>query len=490
MQNRFEIAIVGAGLAGIACAIRLRSKGYSVVVLEKNGLPGGKLSEFEEHGFRFDKGPSLFTEPEQIDELFQLAGKKSSDYFNYSRMDESCRYFFSNGKELFLKGELNQDSETVHKLFNSSEAEHYENYLRSAKESYESIGKLFIDKTQPRKTDFLRWEFIRHYPKFASKKLRKSLHDYNESCFDDPGLIQLFDRYGTYNGSNPYKMNGIYSMIPHLELNKGTFFPSKGMRTIIDSTYQLAVEMGVEFKFNQKVSITTKEGEFSLQGSEEWTAKKIVSAIDHLTFYRDVIKNKELTKRYSKVERSTSGLVFFFGVNCVIPKLGLHNILFSENYKEEFKAICEDKKLCEFPTFYVHISSVAVPSDAPENCQNLFVMVNTPAGIEVTEAYKERIRRAFFKRLELHTGITIESHLVSESNWATQDIESITGSFQGAIYGPATNHTMDTFKRHGNVQKTLPNVYFCGGTVHPGGGIPLVLRSAKIVEQLITNDEK
>ncbi|MDA0986213.1 MAG: FAD-dependent oxidoreductase [Bacteroidetes bacterium] len=360
-----------------------------------------------------------------------------------------------------------------------------------SKSTYEQIGNFFTDNPPAGIKDIFKRDLIIRYPHFLTSKLRKTLHQYNHTALGDKKIVQIFDRFGTYNGSNPFKMSALYSMIPHLEQNKGTFFPTGGMRAIVDSLYNLAVEQGVKFKFNQTInSISEMENRSFVikSGMESFVVDKVVCAIDHLPFYEYILKDVQLLAKYRKQERSSSALVFYWAVDKVIPEFGLHNIFFSENYREEFEAIFKTKNFSISPTIYIHISSVINHEDAPENCQNWFVMFNTPAGISPTTKQIIELRELVFKQMDLHFKIDLNEHILFEKTWDAKGIEADTGSEQGALYGASSNGKLAALRRHGNKSKKYQNLYFCGGTVHPGGGIPLVLKSAKIVSHLMTNE--
>lgn len=477
-----NIAVIGSGLAGLAAAIRLRVKGYNVVVYELQSTYGGKLASFESDGFRFDKGPSLLTEPNLIDELFLFAGKNPRDYFQYERIDDNCHYFFPDGTRLHLTGNRETDKKAITRFSSETDANAFSEYLDQSVKTYNNVGGLFIDQEQPGFTTLLHPKYFLKYPTFLSAPFRKKLHEYNSGSFKDKRLVQLFDRFGTYNGSDPYRMSGLFSMIPHLELVKGTYFPKKGMREIPESLYRLAIELGVSFQFEKNIEVRSSNNKYVV---EETIFDKVICAIDHLTFYKDVLKDQELFDQYKEQERSTSGLVFFLGINRNIPELGLHNIFFSKNYEQEFREITRESTLAKDPTIYIHVSSVAVKQDSPENCQNWFVMVNTPAGVVVDDAYRQHVFDLLCERIKTNFQIDLKPLILHQSHWDTQDIEKLTGSYMGALYGSSSNHLLSTFKRHSNQVKKYKNLYFCGGTVHPGGGIPLVLRSSKIVADLI-----
>jgi phytoene dehydrogenase-like protein len=168
-----------------------------------------------------------------------------------------------------------------------------------------------------------------------------------------------------------------------------------------------------------------------------------------------------------------------------IDSFGVHNIFFSEDYQKEFSEIFDKRELADEPTFYIHISSVAHKSDAPDGGQNWFTMVNVPAGVVPDEAYREKMKDLLAQRLKDQFQFDLRKDILFEDFWDCQAIQEHSGSYMGALYGSASNSLTASIKRHGNVSKKYPNLYFCGGTVHPGGGIPLVLRSAKIVSELI-----
>ena len=280
-------------------------------------------------------------------------------------------------------------------------------------------------------------------------------------------------------------MSGLFSMISSLELTQGAYFPAKGMRSIVTSLYKLAVEEKVDFMFGKNAQLTPNaDGHFSLKGTNI-RATQIISAIDHLTFHEHVLPNDKMHARYSPLERSSSGLVFYWGVSTTIPDLTVHNIFFGDNYQREFQSIFNDKLNYKAPTVYVHVSSLVNSKDAPDNSMNLFVMINTSAHDAPNEEYRRGMKKyveyIFLKKF----GVSLNEHRVVDEYWDNDSIQERSGSFTGALYGPASNSISAVLRRHPNKLNNTPNVFFCGGTVHPGGGIPLVLRSAKIVADLI-----
>jgi len=486
-----KIVVVGAGLAGIAVALRLQKQGFAVSVLEKSSEYGGKLGTFSWNDYRWDSGPSLFTAPELVDELFLLCNKNPRDYFNYKKSETVCTYFFSDKTNIEFFFDRDKLKTEISSKLSLDLAYKTLTYLDRSKETYKRIGDFFIDNPQVGIKDIFRKDLIVRYPHFLTSKLRKTLHQYNHTNLREQKLVQIFDRFGTYNGSNPFKMSGLYSMIPHLEQNHGTFFPVNGMRSIVESIYELAVESGVQFWFNQSIKSITEKSKngFDIQTNDQlFSVDKLICAIDHLPFYKHILKDNQLFEKYKKQERSSSALVFYWAVNTVITELGLHSIFFSEDYRQEFETIFKTKNIPESPTIYVHISAVINKEDAPENCQNWFVMINTPAGITPNENQLNELRAFIIKKIKFQFNVDLNNHIQFEKTWDAKGIQEDTGSADGALYGASSNGKLAALKRHGNKSKKYPHLYFCGGTVHPGGGIPLVLKSAKIVAQLISNE--
>ena len=315
------------------------------------------------------------------------------------------------------------------------------------------------------------------------------MNDSNQRALNHPKLLQLFNRFATYNGSNPYSAPGILNVIPHLEHGIGTFFPQGGMRSIAQALYELALRLGVQFKLNSPVSrIEVRKGK--AVGVEAngmlHEADVVVSNMDVVPTYRRLLANQPAPEKTLKQERSSSALIFYWGIERSFPELGLHNILFSEDYEREFNALFSAALPYKDPTVYSHISSKAEASDAPPGCENWFVMVNAPRNQQqYTEAAIASIRQQVLEKLTRMLGVDVAALIRTEDVLHPGLIESRTSSYLGALYGAASNSKFAAFLRHPNFSKRLKNLYFVGGSAHPGGGIPLCLLSAQITADLI-----
>jgi phytoene desaturase len=483
-----KIAIVGAGVAGIATSIRLAAQGHTVEVFEKNDYCGGKLSHFEQDGYRFDAGPSLFTMPQYVEELFALSNEKCSDHFSYQKMPVACQYFWQDGTELTAWGDQNAFAQEVEQKL-AVPTTHVTAFLDRSAKKYRLAGSIFLEKSLNRVATWLNWDVLRAMAFLPGFELFSSMHSVHSKWFKHPKLIQLFDRYATYNGSNPYKAPGMLTIIPHFEHNIGVFYPKGGMYAITESLVGLAKRMGVQFHLSTGVQ-SIRVGKGSVQGivtndGQSLDYDAVVSNMDIFYTYNKLLSDQKKPNRILNQPKSTSALIFYWGVRGQFDALNLHNIFFSDTYQAEFEAL-ESGDFIEDPTIYVNITSKFTPEDAPKGHENWFVMINAPSHVgqdwtALTARIRERILIKLSAALDCDFGALIES----ESVMNPQQIDTRTASHMGALYGYSSNNQMAAFLRHSNFTRDIRGLYFCGGSVHPGGGIPLCLLSAKIVSELV-----
>lgn len=480
--------IIGSGIAGIASALRLRAAGKNVSVFEANNYPGGKLHAFELEDYRFDAGPSLFTLPELVTELFELFNEKPTEFFQYHRKETVCNYFWEDGmrftvnanREIFAK-----DAATKFGVDSKSLLA----YLQKSEKKYELTSPIFLEKSLHKIGTYLSKDTLKALTQMWSLDIGTNLNSLNEKSISEPHLVQLFNRYATYNGSSPYLTTGIMSMIPHLELHKGTYFPVGGMHSITTSLYQLALRHGIQFHFNQKVEeIIVKEGQaigIKTKDNQHF-ADAIVSNMDIFSTYKKLLKDQKHPERTLQQERSSSAIIFYWGIKKQFAELDLHNILFSGNYRKEFEHIFDKKSLFEDPTIYINITSKELSSDAPNGKENWFVMINAPGDFgQNWDALVKQARQNIIDKVNRLLGVNLESLIEVEDILTPPLIEQRTGSYRGALYGAASNSKFAAFLRHPNFSSKIKGLYCSGGSVHPGGGIPLCLLSAKITSDLI-----
>lgn len=483
-----KAVIIGAGVGGLATACRLQAQGISVKVLEANGYPGGKLTQFQNQGFRFDAGPSLFTMPHLLDDVFLQAGKNPRNYYSYQQLDTTCQYFYEDGTRITAYAKPEKLSQELHKKLGVA-PEVIQQYLKKSKATYEGAASIFLENSLHKLKTWTKKEVFRVLPAVFSLGIFETMHERNARFLQEPRLTQLFDRYATYNGSNPYHAPGILTSIPHLEFNLGAYFPEGGMHTITEALYKLASESGVTFQFNTRVDEIVVERGLTKgvkAGQQFIPATAVVSNMDVHPTYHKLLPTQPKPKRILAQERSSSALIFYWGINRQFPELDLHNIFFSENYEEEFDCLFKKSMLHPDPTIYINITSKYCSTDAPPGCENWFVMINAPANKgQSWEAMISQARANIIKKLNRLLTTDLEKHLVTEAVLDPVLIEHKTSSYQGSLYGTSSNSKMAAFLRHPNFSRSIKNLFFCGGSVHPGGGIPLCLQSARITSDLM-----
>ena len=480
--------IIGSGVGGLATALRLKAQGLDVLVFENNSYPGGKLSSFNLGQYRFDAGPSLLTMPHYIDELFELFNENPKDYFNYKRKDISCKYFWEDKTVLNAYSDKNKFINEINKVL-KVDKNIVTKYLLKAKKKYDLTKNIFLEQSLHKIKTYLSSDLIKGIFNLYIFQINKTLDTVNQDELKEPHLVQLFNRFATYNGSSPFKTPGMMTLIQHLEQEYGTFVSEKGMINISKSIFDLAKRNGVKFEFNKlvneivvknnkvvgvKVNNTVIESDF------------VVSNMDIVPTYKKLLKKSYQPKKVLNQERSSSALIFYWGIKKTFKNLELHNILFSNNYKKEFDSIFELGTISDDPTVYINITSKDVVSDAPKESENWFVMINSPndTGQDWNEIIKT-VRKNTINKINRTLNTDIESFIEFEKVFSPKTIEKNTQSYLGSLYGSSSNNKMSAFLRHPNFSKHIQNLYFCGGSVHPGGGIPLCLLSAKIVSELI-----
>jgi len=484
-----KIAVIGSGIGGLATACRLASKGHEVTVFEKNASPGGKISEIHMEGYRFDTGPSLFTLPELVEDLYNVAGETLPPSFGYKKLDVICKYFYNSGEKLIAWADQQKfANECAQKL--GEDPSNLTKYFKRASLIYKITADIFLFNSLHKIKNLLKFSVLKSLLQVFKIRFYRSMHSDNKSNFNSPLLVQLFDRYATYNGSNPYQAPATLNVIAHLENNLGTYFPDHGMYSIVKHIYELALKKGVRFNFNSlvtSINIEKKKAVGISVGEKTFNFDSIISDSD-INYVMNTLMDHPLKKRFNRLEPSSSALVFYWGINKAFPELDLHNILFSSDYKKEFANLFQKKTMDTDPTVYIFISSKVVKSDAPKNCENWFVMVNAPSNSK--ENWDELIRTTkqnIIDKINKSLKTNIEDYIEHEKVASPITIEQSTLSKGGALYGNSSNSMFSAFLRHPNFLKSIKNLYFVGGSVHPGGGIPLCLASAKIVDNEISS---
>jgi len=490
-----KIIIIGAGLGGLSAACRLAKSGFSVTILEKNKTVGGKVNLVEAEGFKFDTGASLLTMPHVFEELFEFCGRHVENYLPLRRLEPICRYFWSDGT-VFDASENLEKTEKQLADISPEDAENFKKYFAASKEKYEIAERTFLAKSLNELPELLT---LKNLPDLLKISSLKTLDKYNKHFFKSEKIQQIFNRFATYNGSSPYQAPATFALIPYVEMGLGAWYVKGGIYRIPDALKTLAQEFGAEFRLGAEVEeIIIKKGAASgvrLKSGEILESDFVVANSDAIETYRNLIKKDErkiyTDKKLETIEPSCGGFVLLLGTNKKFEQLAHHNIFFSADYRAEFGAIFDNKRPAKNPTVYICTTSRTDDLQAPENCENLFILVNAPSVSSKTDWQKEAkpYRDLVIKRLETFGLEGLEKSIIFEQIITPEDFEKKYRANRGSIYGISSNGILSAFMRVPNKAKDIENLYFVGGTTHPGGGMPLVLLSGKMASDLILKNE-
>ncbi|HOT97456.1 MAG TPA: phytoene desaturase family protein [bacterium] len=486
------VAVIGGGLAGLSGAIELARRGYSVDLFEQTGQLGGKMNEVRLEGFRFDTGPSLLTMPFVLEELFADAGFRRREFLEFVPVEPMCRYFFSDGSRLDASSDATAMERAI-TLLSERDKGRFERFMAYSRRIYDLTAEVFLFTPVHEWKKLLNRRHLATLGALPSIDALRTVHRGVKRFFRDDRIIQLFDRYATYNGSNPYRAPATLNIIPYVEYGFGGFYIKGGMYRLVEALQQLAAILGVRIHTGQRVEeIVTKEGRVAgvrVDGRLLRTERVLCNA-DVVTVFNRLLPGfgKE-RRKLNRLEPSLSGMIFLWGVKKCHPELAHHTIFFSADYRREFSQIFDELRAPEDPTVYVAITSRADAGDAPKGGENWFVLVNMPyLRPDAAEPDVAGVRRSVLARLQ-RAGIDPSAAIVCEEVITPRDFLDRYGSNGGSIYGISSNSRAMAFRRPANRSRAVPGLFFAGGSCHPGGGIPLVLLSGRMAAGLIAETE-
>ncbi|WP_309385965.1 phytoene desaturase family protein [Cerasicoccus frondis] len=482
------VLVIGGGLGGLSAAIHLAHAGKQVTLLEQNKRLGGKCNLRQWQGFQFDTGPSLLTMPFVLDELFAKVGRRREDYLEFTRVTPACRYFFTNGRRFDAPGSLEAFREGVARDFPQDVAG-FDRFMKYCRDLWEVSGPLFLfNRLEPSIALKIR-------PKHALAGLAAmrpwTLRQAVEHYFQAPELRQLFSRYATYNGSDPWRTPATFNVISYVEMAFGSWHIQGGIYRLVEALAQLATELGVEIRTEAQVdALQFDQGRASgaaLANGEVLKAQRIVVNADGVaalagSLFREHPEAGKWARRWEGREASSSGSVQLMAINGECEELACHNIFFNEDYRQEFTDLFAEPQPLRDPTIYIAAPCKIDPSQAPAGQEAWFVLVNAPdtqSSPDWPVDYDARVRAKLAERLPWYS----EDKVLWRESLPPAYLRDAYGAWRGAIYGPASNDRRSAFLRLG-IRAPAPGVFFAGGSTHPGGGMPLVLTSGRLAAEL------
>lgn len=490
-----RVIVVGAGVGGLAAAARLAMSGHDVTVCEQAPVVGGKLGLLEkstEAGvFRFDTGPSLLTMPHVFTELFDATGDPLESSLTLEPLDPVTRYRFADGTRLDTAADPELTSARMDTAFGPGSGADWLRLTSRAGEIWRAVRGPFLESTVTGFGDLARQAVrLRDLRTIAPGRTLRSL---GERYLADPRLRTLFERYATYTGSDPRRAPAALAVVPYIEQEFGGWYLRGGLRTLADALAQRVAALGGRIRTGTDVArIETSGGRVSgvrLVDRGRLPADVVVANADAVHVYRDLLPQPRLLRRLRRSTPSLSGFVLLLGVRGRTPGLAHHNVLFPASYDDEFDAVFGNPAApVADPTIYI-----SVPDDQavrPDGHEAWFVLVNAPrhgrgpgavdwSSAELAGSYAGRLLGLLARRGLQVTDRLLFSHVITPEHLART-----TRAPGGAIYGSSSNGARSAFLRPAN-RSPVPGLFLVGGSTHPGGGLPLVVLSARIVADLV-----
>jgi diapolycopene oxygenase len=500
-ESTHPVGIIGGGLAGLAAACALATRGHRVILFERNEWLGGKAALLEGDGFRFDMGPTIVTLPSVLRRLFEEAGRKTEDYLDLVRLDPQWRCFFEDGSTLDLGQDVPRMAETLDRFSpGSGSGQGYKDFIEFSRRLDEISRKFFFDKPIGGLSDMFDWKGSFDPAVLGdvmAMKMGRSVAGMVRSYNPDPRVAQMIDHFTQYVGSSPYGSPAILCGIAHMQTDEGIWYPIGGTRAVPEALVKLARELGVEFRTSTMVEkILVENGTVTGVRTEQGEVvplRAVVSNCDAVRTHRELLNGGigEKFDRRRKYEPACSGVVLYLGLNKRYDHLAHHGFVFSRDPHEEFDYIYQKGEPAPDPTCYLAATSCSEPGTAPEGGEALYVLVHTPY-LRPHHDWKEmfpKYRQIILDKLKTTGKMPdIEERIVFESALTPQDIHDRYHVLDGAIYGLASHGRFVGAFKPGNRSPDLSGLYLAGGAAHPGPGMPMVLMSGWIAAETLHGD--
>jgi len=489
-----RVVVVGAGVGGMAAAARLAALGHEVTVCEASSQVGGKLGVVEAHTdagvFRFDTGPSLVTLPQVFRDLFEDTGGWPDD-LSFAPLDPLTRYRFADGTGFEASSDVGENCRRLDALSAGNGAD-WHRLLDRAGRMWEASQVPFLESPMRGPRTLARLA-VRQPRDIAAIAPGLSLRALGRRRLRDPRLRMLLDRYATYTGSDPRHAPAALAAVAFAEQTFGGWYVPGGLHRIAEVLCARALECGAQLRLHSRVErIEVEQGRVAgvqLSGGEHLAAHVVVANVDAATVYGSLVSAPATARRLTRSTPSLSGFVLLLAVAGRTPGLAHHNVLFPADYDAEFDAVFGDPATpVPDPTLYV--SAPDDPAVRPESCEAWFVLVNAPrhgtgrGAVDwrapgLAASYRDHLLGLLAQR-----GLPVRDRVLWSATLSPADLEARTGAVGGAIYGTSSHGAAAAFLRPAN-RSPVPGLFLVGGSAHPGGGLPLVVLSARIVAGLV-----
>jgi len=486
-MNRKKVIIVGAGLGGLSAAISLAQEGYPVTIHEKNAQIGGKLNLLKEHGYTFDLGPSILTLPHIFGRLFERSGRKMADYIPIRPLRPHWRNFFEDGTVVDLYPEPDRMAEEARKV--GEDPACVQRFLKYSADLYDLVNAGYFEQGLDTAKEFARFYGLGQFPKFD---LFRTMHGGVKRFLKTRYLQDVFDYFIKYVGSSAYHSPAFMNCLPTIQFRYDLWYVDGGLYNIALGLQRLMDELGIEVRLNSEVTEIRREGDRVtglVANGQFHPADILISNMEVIPAYGRLLhEDAAFMRRLDRFEPSCSGLVLELGLDCQYPQLAHHNFFFSEHQREHFQTVFRKGQLPPDPTIYLVAASKTDPTVAPPGCDCLKILPHIPHIDDAHPLTREDylvLKERVVDKLERMGLKDLRRHTVFEHCWTPLDIRQQYYSNQGSIYGVVSDRFKNFAFKAPKQSTKYPNLFFVGGSVNPGGGMPMVVLCGQNVARAI-----
>jgi phytoene desaturase len=481
MSSARSAVVVGSGFGGLSTACYLADAGVDVTVLEKNEQLGGRASELETDGFRFDMGPSWYLMPDVFERFFSHFGHEPSDFYELEPLDPHYRIFFKDGDT----AAVTSDREEMYELFESYESgagDALESYLDTSRNHYDVAMENFVFEDRPRLRDWVDLDVMRAAP--VGLSLIGTMDDYVADYFDHPKLRQIMQYSLVFLGGAPNNTPALYNIMSHVDFNLGVHYPENGLRSVVDACVELGESLGVEYVTGAEADeILNRKNGFTVESTAgEFAADTVVSNADYAHTEQELLPEHERQydeEYWDSRTYAPSAFLMYMGVEGDVEPLAHHTLVLPTDWDGHFEQIFDEPAWPEDPAYYLCVPSKTDDEVAPEGHSNLFALVPIAPGLDDDEEVRAWYRDLILDDIADNTGVDLRDRIVFEEIFSVSEFAERYNSAQGTALGMAHTLRQTALFRPPHRSDACPGLYFTGSYTTPGIGVPMCLISGE-----------
>jgi phytoene desaturase len=481
--------VIGSGFGGIAAALRLKAKNHNVTLIEKHPDLGGRARVFKKDGFTFDAGPTVITAPYLIEELFELFNKKAEDYIKLTPLNTWYQFIFEDGNKFDYSGDEEKMKKQIREI-NEDDVRGYEELVKFTKKIFDKgfteLAAVPFDKPLV---------MMKQLPALLKLKSYKSVYSLVSSYIKNEKLRRMLSMHPLLVGGNPFTTTSIYGLILYLEKKWGIHYSMGGTGNIIRGLEKLMIEEGIEIIKGQAVtniiSLNNKIEGVKLNNQKEINANNVICNADPPAVYEKLLNRGKISYLFKwkqkRMEYSMGLFVYYFGTKKTYPDVEHHTIKFGNKYKEHLNDIFDKKKLNKDISYYLHRPSATDKSMAPEGNDCFYVLVPVPNNQSKLDwkIEGEKMKNLVIDKMEKALLPNLRENIVTDFYLTPNYFEKELNTKFGSGFSIQPKFTQSAYFRFHNKSEVCEGLYFVGAGTHPGAGVPGVLSSAKVLDNII-----